>query len=153
MHGHAGWLVDNQAALILKQNMFFEADTGRFWPGFGRCNPDGRNPHGITGTYLIPGTDTPTVHPHFPTPQNAVDMAFWDTLQVSRQKVVDALPGFILRYINLTYFREAFRGCLTHFLRNLSELLRNSTAFHPLVLPTSFAGIEQGCYSRGSVCF
>jgi hypothetical protein len=90
--------------------MLLKAETGRFLSRPGRRNPDGRNPYGITGTHLILSTDAATVHAHFPAPQDAIDVAFGDTLQVSRQKIVDSLPGLVSRYLNLTYLGETFRG-------------------------------------------
>jgi hypothetical protein len=96
MYGHTGRLVDHQASLVLEQYMGCQdAILPLHERGTRSCHPYRGYAHVITGTYLISGLDAATIYPHFTTPQYPVYVALRYSLEVTCQKVVDALPCLI----------------------------------------------------------
>ena len=107
MHRGAGRFVQHQDMVILiKDNVtegshFLQLRRNRFFFAFGDANR--RNAHFVAGFELVLRFDTLFINPHLALAQDAINHTLWHTFQLGAQKVIDALPRFIISDSNHFY--------------------------------------------------
>src|SRR4030095_10190653 len=93
VHRHAGRLVDHEERRVFVHDREFR----RFCLCFRLLrNPDGWNPHPVSGLQAVLGLDAPAVDPDLAAAEHAIDVAFGYPLEMAQQEIVDALRRRLL---------------------------------------------------------
>ncbi len=96
MHGDTCRLVEHDKRLVFVDDRRFETLQKRLRDRHRLValrHAHRRNAHDIACLQLVLRLDPPLVHTHFAFAQNAVNQGFGHTLEISDQKVIDALTG------------------------------------------------------------